>query len=119
MTDVLERRKLTVELKGKTYEWVEPVRRDARAMMRELITIHQKANGGDQVKLLEVVDDCLDFFYAFHPKMKADKQRLDDAGEEEIAEAFKNIAEFLASPFATAGKAEAEPTRTPSAESTN
>ncbi len=107
MSDVFERQRLTVTLCGRDYVWEEPVRRVSRAWVRDLMAIQEKTVGktDDTLAMLGVVDDCLEYFYTHHKGMAADRAVLDNAGEQEIGEAFAALAEFVARPFANAAAA--------------
>jgi hypothetical protein len=119
MSDVFEKKSVTVTLCGRDYVWEEPVRRVSRAWMRDLVSIKAKVpeeveddadadslvNIEKHMVLMEVIDDVLDFFYKHHAGMAADRAVLDNAGEQEISEAFAALAEFVARPFANAAAA--------------
>ncbi len=99
---VIEGGELTVELGGRTYVWKEPVRRQLRKMVRGLIEIDAMRAGRDDNDprlMLDLVDAILDFFYANHTGMAEDLAHLDNCDEEEIADAFKEVAAFLQAPF--------------------
>ncbi len=122
--DVLQGSELTIELGGRQYRWIEPVRRQSRAMVKDLLRLTQKIAGkqDDPVTALEAVDDALEFFYKHHTQMRSDKQRLDNCTENEISEAFKQVSEWLLIPFVnttTKGAAGLATTSTSSPESTS
>lgn len=100
--EVIEGGALTIELGGKQYVWKEPVRRKLRGMIRGLIEIDAMRAGHDEndpLLMLDLVDAILDFFYTHHPAMAQDAVHLDNCDEEEIADAFKEVAAFLQAPF--------------------
>ncbi len=112
----MERRRIMVPLGGHTFEWVEPVRRVARRMFRDLNkyrelveVINEAKEKGDEMPLnesLDAIDDALDFFYEHHEGMRALKAELDDADEQEIMDAFGKVAGFISAPFANTEKPE-------------
>lgn len=102
--DVLAEQEITLTLAGKDYIWHEPKRREARRMLRAMLPIEELGRQKTPVALWECIDKALDFFYAFHPSMAADKDRLDNALEEDIAAQFKRLSEFIVGPFVRARK---------------
>lgn len=119
---VIEGGELHLEIGGRKYTWKEPVRRQLRKMLRGLIAIDRMREGkaqDDPELMLDLVDAILDFFYAFHEGMAADAAHLDNCGEEEIANAFRDVAEFLQAPFAKMAKRAQAATRTQNPASMN
>lgn len=118
---VIEGAELRLELGGKIYVWKEPVRRKLRQMLRGLIQVDRLREGkaaDDPELMLDLVDAILDFFYAHHVDMAKDSARLDNCGEEEIAQAFKEVAAFLQAPLLKT-RATANTENTEKAASTN
>lgn len=94
----------TITLGGRSYEWERPVRRVSRRWMADmapLADVAQRAERGDFAAIADACDAMLEFFYARHPGMAADKAVLDDATEADIGTAFGAISEFLVRPFVT------------------
>jgi len=120
-SEILEGKTLTVEVGGKSYVWREPVRRELRRMLRGLLHIDHMRAGKDENDpelLLDLVDAILDFFYAHNRAMAADQKHLDNCAEDEIADAFQEVAAFLQAPLLEMQKRAAAKMRTQKAAST-
>ena len=109
--EILEGASVSIVLCEKTYIWKEPGRRENRRMLKAIMALQVKyadmfdaamaEENKDSVQALDFVDSLLDFFYEFHPDMKADSELLDDqADEKSIAEAFAKVSGMLTRPFA-------------------
>lgn len=102
--EALNQKPLTVILGERKYEWPVQGRRKSRAMILEVndLDAFRKENEGSARAGIEIIDRCLDFFYAHNESMYADKVYIDDNAEEvQIVEAFQQIMEMLARPFAS------------------
>jgi hypothetical protein len=98
--DILQGGAVTVSLCGKSYEFKEPGRRQARAMLCEVIEIEPLISAATPADRLRGVDKCLDWLYRWHTEMRRDKAAIDDtADEREISEAFRAVAEMINVPF--------------------
>lgn len=121
--EILTRATCVVEIAGNEYEWNEVGRRQARAMLGEMIPIVSGfVEGQDKPeKLLLLLNDSLEFFFKWHTKMRSDRKTIEDnASNDEITTALMAIREVIDCPFrrdiATAKRA-AEMTPTPNQES--
>ncbi|MCG3198564.1 MAG: hypothetical protein HUU16_00170 [Candidatus Omnitrophica bacterium] len=91
-----------ITLAGKTYTWKECGRRAAREMLKKLIPILEDGMvaESDPARALRCIDTALDFFYEFHPRMRADKKELDDnATNSEVMTALVEVQRLLNGPF--------------------
>lgn len=118
--EILQGEKLTLEIAGQSFEWTAPVRRKARAMVRQIIAIQRDlAALGDIDGILTGADKMLDFFYEHHSGMKRERASLENCGEVEIARAFKEVTDFILDPFVREGILHrVSPTPTPNPEPT-
>jgi hypothetical protein len=98
--EILQGGAVTVSLCGKSYEFKQPGRRQARAMLCEVIEIEPLISAATPADRLRGVDKCLDWLYRWHGDIKRDKAAIDDkADEREISEAFRTVAEMVNAPF--------------------
>jgi hypothetical protein len=95
---VLSGKSVDIELAGRSYTWKELPRRRARVMRARLAEVLYKMQAGDH-SILEAPNWMLDFFYEFHPKMKAQSVRLDNADDDEIKAAFMQIFKTYLEPY--------------------
>lgn len=90
---------VTVSLGGEVFEYKEPTRRQARAMLCELIPLQEKAKSADPVERLKLVDAMLDWLARWCEPLRKNKDVLDGALENEISAAFNAVAEMVTRPF--------------------
>ena len=90
---------VTVSLCGVDFEYKEPTRRQARAMLCELIPLQEKAQSTDPVERLKLVDAMLDWLARWCEPLRKNKDVLDGAIETEISTAFNTVAEMVTRPF--------------------
>lgn len=94
---ILDDEQITVTLAGKEYVWKMPGNRQRRLICTELAKAVDGVTVDNPLAMFEV---ALDFFYANHKGMKADKQHIDDkADEPEILRVFKEVSDFLNDPL--------------------
>lgn len=99
--EILQGGTVTVSLCGKSYEFREPGRRQAVAMLREVLEIQPlMMDSASQSQKMDGVYKCLDWLYRWHPEMKRDKLAIDDNAElDEISLAFAAVVEMVNRPF--------------------
>lgn len=90
---------VTVNLGGEVFEYREPTRRQARAMLCELIPLQEKAQSADPVERLKLVDAMLDWLARWCEPLRKNKAVMDGALENEIGAAFNAVAEMVTRPF--------------------
>lgn len=90
---------VTVSLGGEVFEYSEPTRRQARAMLCELIPLQEKAQSADPVERLKLVDAMLDWLARWCEPLRKNKTVMDGALENEIGAAFNAVAEMVTRPF--------------------
>lgn len=90
---------VTVSLGGEVFEYREPTRRQARAMLCELIPLQEKAKSADPVERLKLVDAMLDWLARWCEPLRKNKDVMDGAIETEIGAAFNAVAEMVTRPF--------------------
>jgi hypothetical protein len=98
--EILAGAQVTVRLCGESFTFNEPKRRQARAMLAELIPLQARANSGDPAVVIVLVNDVLDWLYRWNADMRRAKDRLDEATEPEIMDAFRAVADMVTAPFA-------------------
>ncbi len=105
---------IVIELLEKKYLWEEPPQRRARSMLKRINAVWARmpTQGIEEGpvepdvlgSMLDSVDMALDFFYAYHPEMAADKIKLDTkAKEKDIIRAFGEVSAFVLIPFEKEG----------------
>jgi len=105
---IFERRKISLSIAGRSYEFEEQPRRKTReivAAIHRILELRGIVLGDDGVikapasAAFLLANDALDFFYQHHEQMNADRSFLDEADEEEILNAFMQYVEFVLRPF--------------------
>lgn len=121
--EILDRAKVTISIAGKEYTWTEVGRRQARAMLAEMVPLVERfRTTKDLSSVLTLLNETLDIYYKYHARMKAERNILDEkATNDEIQAALYAIIGVIDAPFRRdkADAQEAHPTPTPSPESSS